>query len=809
MLDSIYSRLGPGERIALSRLAIEHYEKNGHPLRVAIDIAIWGFQTQLGEGGSNPILRTFYYRLLRLLGLGIQPLFVFDGPKKPVIKRNQQCGYNGHSAADALSKQLLKLVGFPFHVAPGEAEAECALLQKEGVVDAVLSEDADTLMFGCGVLLCKWSSEITKGNKEPTHVNMYTAQHIMEMSGLSSNGLILVALMSGGDYDPEGIAGCGPTIAHEAAKAGFADKLLNLAADDEVGLQAWRDSLNHELKTNEGGYFSRRHKSLIVPHDFPQKENLSLYRSPVVSEKEKIQKLSSTIDWDKPIDILGLRRFVADAFQWSSVWGTRKFIRTIAPKLVVYRLRNMSSDSSSASDDLRGKIRQEGMLIKAICGRRIHVVTGGQPELRIAYIPADVVGLDLQEEEQEGEEKADNAAHNAFQPDVLDSDTDNPEEPPKASKWRTHSRYDPNEPEKIWVLESFAKLGVPLMWETWIEDQRKPEIFATRKTRERKRSAKGGIKSGPLDAYVKVLKPGVLRHTPLNSPNHHSKSNDCSKTRQVVPSNDLAESSSPCPTANPLMLAKRPSDTFDMELPPGTRYSALGIYGSEPEDGTSTAILTKTARPLLDAFSITPQKHAPPDSDSSINQNITLRRRRKHKCLTRAHSAPSGVADVIDLVSPEPTSPPNSADSPYTNFPRLSGKNGESRTSEASVMQASQISTILDPEAYTSRQNDEAQKVSRRLEFDTVSSFEEASCSIVEISPTSSAPLFPSHRHEVDVALPRATPSPSKGRRTTGRLIMLRDSLEGKWRNAEPSDRRRRPARVFSNVDVVDLTSTP
>lgn len=80
---SIYGELGPGERIALSKLAVEHFERTGRPLRIAVDISIWQFQIQSGKGGSNPALRTLYYRLLRLLALNIQPLFVFDGPHKP------------------------------------------------------------------------------------------------------------------------------------------------------------------------------------------------------------------------------------------------------------------------------------------------------------------------------------------------------------------------------------------------------------------------------------------------------------------------------------------------------------------------------------------------------------------------------------------------------------------------------------------------------------------------------------------------------------------------------------------------------
>jgi Holliday junction resolvase YEN1 len=51
-LIRIYAEIGPGERIALSKLAVEHYENYGRPLRVAIDISIWQFQIQAGQGKS-------------------------------------------------------------------------------------------------------------------------------------------------------------------------------------------------------------------------------------------------------------------------------------------------------------------------------------------------------------------------------------------------------------------------------------------------------------------------------------------------------------------------------------------------------------------------------------------------------------------------------------------------------------------------------------------------------------------------------------------------------------------------------------
>ena len=46
----IYHEIGPGERIALTKLAVEVFEQKGRPLRLAIDVSIWLFQIQSGKG---------------------------------------------------------------------------------------------------------------------------------------------------------------------------------------------------------------------------------------------------------------------------------------------------------------------------------------------------------------------------------------------------------------------------------------------------------------------------------------------------------------------------------------------------------------------------------------------------------------------------------------------------------------------------------------------------------------------------------------------------------------------------------------
>jgi Holliday junction resolvase YEN1 len=47
---SIYKEIGPGRRIALSKLALEKFEDTGRPLRIAIDTSIWLFQIQASKG---------------------------------------------------------------------------------------------------------------------------------------------------------------------------------------------------------------------------------------------------------------------------------------------------------------------------------------------------------------------------------------------------------------------------------------------------------------------------------------------------------------------------------------------------------------------------------------------------------------------------------------------------------------------------------------------------------------------------------------------------------------------------------------
>ncbi|KAF2726015.1 hypothetical protein K431DRAFT_280737 [Polychaeton citri CBS 116435] len=506
-ISGIFKELGAGERKALSAFSSAHYTTTDRPLRLAIDISIWLYQIQSGKGGSNPALRTFYYRLLRLLSLNIHPLFVFDGPNKPLYKRNKRVGNSGQDGRNGgyakvstvpefLAKQLLKLFGFPLHVAPGEAEAECALLQRNGVVDAVLSEDVDTLMFGCTVTLRNWTAGEGSSTKTPTHVSVYRVAETKAKSGLDAEGMVLVALISGGDYLPDGVPGCGIKLACDAARAGFGHDLCSLlkqrrtATSDAV--TEWRGRLQHEIRTNESKFFSRRLKEFTFPEDFPNMEVLGWYARPCVSNATRVEQLRSELKWDGSIDYNALRAFTADAFDWRNLGGAQKFIRNLAPAMLVRELR-LRTDAANKNEEIEDRFEAEKVYIKAIHNKRNHASTDNELELRISFLPESLVPIDLSQEPEGDDFVAAGAVDSDDEseaPGAIPASEDEPGTPRK----RKARPYDPGQKEKMWILADFVKLGCPVLVEEWEASFRDAEAFFQQR-RKAKEVSKEGRKS--------------------------------------------------------------------------------------------------------------------------------------------------------------------------------------------------------------------------------------------------------------------------------------------------------------------------
>ena len=510
---SLLKEIGKGERIALSKLAVEFLERNRRPIRIAIDIAIWQFQNQAGQGGQNPALRIFYYRLLRLLALPIHPLFVYDGPKKPLAKRNKVVQrYCTTTVHNEMSKTLLQLFRFPFQTAPGEAEAECALLQREGIVDAVMSQDVDALMWGSTMTLRDWSPEGTRGNKNATHVNVLRAEEIKSNTKLDPDGMILVAIFSGGDYAPEGLPGFGPGLACETARAGFGSELLEvMSKGDKAGLTDWKVRLQFELEQNYSGYFKTKHRSVKLPEEFPDETLLRYYTNPEVSSTTDLQRLRRHLQaaWDGEIDTKGLRDYASRTFNWQHRGGACKFIRSLAPALLSQRLLRGHKNMPICSSD-------------AILERRMHFVSDGMPELRVTAVPEDIVGVNIADEEDNPEyvQAMEEAAAAEEEIDGI-ADLDEPEDkPPETAsdtpKPRKKAPWDPRNPEKFWIPETIVKLGVPHLVEEWEQKRRDmlmdPRKFIANKARKINPST-AGTQTKTIHAYFTTAKPTVARQS--------------------------------------------------------------------------------------------------------------------------------------------------------------------------------------------------------------------------------------------------------------------------------------------------------
>jgi Holliday junction resolvase YEN1 len=411
-----------------------------------------------------------------------------------------------------MAKRLIRLFGFLVHDSPGEAEAECALLQQKGIVDAVLSEDVDTIMFGCTRTLRNWSSEGTKGSKTPTHVSMYDSRELGQgVSGLDREGMVLVALMSGGDYLPEGIPGAGVKLACEAARAGFGKSLCQLKRSNTSALASWKEWLAYELRHNESGFFRTRHKALTIPDDFPNMDILRYYTHPVVSPATTLDRLRQQ-SWDRHIDVQGLREFVRETFDWSYRIGAVKFIRVLAPCLLVRKLMQRNAAHDNASKDTNVIEKEENDLVRSITTRRAHFSTDATPELRISFIPTSIVGYDFQEEPDEVIEFGrDGLALNSD--DEIEDLTEEVGEADSATKGATRKPFSPTDADLFWVPETIARLGIPLMVEHWEEAQRAKGVSRPKAKTLKHKAKTGGMAVGALDKFVKVTKNNAPQTT--------------------------------------------------------------------------------------------------------------------------------------------------------------------------------------------------------------------------------------------------------------------------------------------------------
>ncbi|KAJ7872008.1 PIN domain-like protein [Mycena olivaceomarginata] len=346
--------------------------------RVGIDASGWMYRACNRHGFTeNPELAALLSRCSRLFRLPFIPIFVFDGPERPRFKRSKVIRGNDHWLASSF-QLMLDGFGFEWIMARGEAEATLSEMTTSGVpasVDAILTDDSDSFVFGANVVL-----RIRSEDNENYEASRYSAFDISQVLGLSWEDFILIAILAGGDY-LEGLPNCGIKTAIGLARVGLGKQLISglpglSHRESRVFLETWCTALRSELQTNASGHLPHLYPRLAanIPADCPDLAVINLYRSPVISELE----VGRSLDFCPPrLDILA--RFAEDHFGWGdSVGILTHFADQLFAGLVVRELAHRAS----AADNLVMFTRSPS-LIKSIVGERRHKTTGHLAELRL------------------------------------------------------------------------------------------------------------------------------------------------------------------------------------------------------------------------------------------------------------------------------------------------------------------------------------------------------------------------------------------------------------------------------------------
>lgn len=209
-------------------------------------------------------------------------------------------------------QELLQLFGIPYIIAPTEAEAQCAWLDSNGLVDGVVTDDNDAFLFGARRVY----RHIFEESK---YVEEYRTDDVERELGLSRESLISLALLLGSDYTP-GIAGVGIVNAVEIMSTfpGYDglvefEKWVNGIDEDIIALAGEISSSGVRASISQKKEFKNKHKSArtswVLPNDFPSKEVMDAYRAPGLDKSKEKFTLTSP-------DFTDLSKFCMTKLGW-------------------------------------------------------------------------------------------------------------------------------------------------------------------------------------------------------------------------------------------------------------------------------------------------------------------------------------------------------------------------------------------------------------------------------------------------------------------------------------------------------------
>lgn len=294
--------------------------------KVAIDasMSIYQFLVAVRQAGGDSLtndagdvtshLSGLFHRTVRLMEMGIKPVYVFDGAPPEMKSGELQKRTEAKAAAKAAAakaveegnaelaekytrrvnsvtpamtadcKTLLRAMGVPVVEAPCEAEAQCAAMAKAGLVYAMASEDMDSLTFGTPILIRQmWAGARAGADKKGVKPMTFNLEAALSGLDMTMDQFVDVCILCGCDYT-DSIKGIGPTKALALVR-----KYGDLSA------------VINALK-GEGKY--------SIPDSFPVEEVRELFLSPKVADPAGL-----TLKWGE-VDEAGLKALLVEQSQF-------------------------------------------------------------------------------------------------------------------------------------------------------------------------------------------------------------------------------------------------------------------------------------------------------------------------------------------------------------------------------------------------------------------------------------------------------------------------------------------------------------
>lgn len=203
--------------------------------RVAVDASLIIYQQLLNtpngklftnnDGKITNHITGLFYKIMNYISLNIELIFIFDGKppenkSETIRKRKGKCeNAKNKLTNDSLSeieknklkkssirltkemindvKYLLKLLGVSYIDADGEGEALASELCRIGNVDYVLSEDMDSLVYGCPRLI---RNCVDKKMKRKDIISIFNYQKMIDDFDLNHDNFIEFCVLCGCDY---------------------------------------------------------------------------------------------------------------------------------------------------------------------------------------------------------------------------------------------------------------------------------------------------------------------------------------------------------------------------------------------------------------------------------------------------------------------------------------------------------------------------------------------------------------------------------------------------------------------------------